>query len=168
MGNKYFIDHCQGWKEALSVCETVWFFSWVNTHLFDLTFVTFCPKFSGDYYMEFQEKTISEIFSEIFVQTKAIFYQNLCEIPPYFLEFLFCVPIALKTFTQVLTYVACTQVRRHIYKRITKIKIGGRRASSSCFRKTSFWSEIFTRRSSLCLLGFGYDFNPRFVPQDWQ
>ena len=31
-----------------------------------------------------------------------------------------------------------------------------------------FWSEIFTRRSSLCLLSFGLDLSLRFVPQDWQ
>jgi len=31
-----------------------------------------------------------------------------------------------------------------------------------------FWSEIFTRHSSLCLLSFGWCFSPRFVPQDWQ
>ena len=31
-----------------------------------------------------------------------------------------------------------------------------------------FCSEIFTRCSSLCLLSFGWDFSPRFVPQDSQ
>jgi len=44
------------------VCETVFFFSWVNTHSFDLKFVTFCPEFSGDSYVEFEEKTISGEF----------------------------------------------------------------------------------------------------------
>ena len=29
-----------------------------------------------------------------------------------------------------------------------------------------FWSEVFTRRASLCLLSFGWDLSPRFVPQD--
>ena len=28
-----------------------------------------------------------------------------------------------------------------------------------------FWCEIFTRRSSLCLLSFRWDLSPRFVPQ---
>ena len=36
-----------------------------------------CPKFSGDSYMEFQEKTISEEFFINFLQTKAILYRNL-------------------------------------------------------------------------------------------
>ena len=54
----FFVDHCQGWKKGSFVCETVWFFSWVNTHLFDPKFVGFRPKFSGDSCVEFQEKTI--------------------------------------------------------------------------------------------------------------
>jgi len=43
-----------------------------------------------------------------------------CEIWPYYLHFLFCVHIALKKFPQVLSYVVCTQERRHVHKRITK------------------------------------------------
>jgi len=58
-GNKIFIHHCQGWKEGSFVCETIWFFSWVNTHLFDLKFVVFFPKLNGDSYVEFKEKIIS-------------------------------------------------------------------------------------------------------------
>ena len=53
------------------------FFSWANTHPFDLKFVAFCPKFSGDSYADFQEKTISGEFFRNFVQTKTILYQNL-------------------------------------------------------------------------------------------
>ena len=61
IGNKFCIHHCQGF-----VCETVWFFSWANTHPFDLKFVAFCPKFNGDSYVEFQEETISGEFSRNF------------------------------------------------------------------------------------------------------
>jgi len=39
--NKFFIHHRPGWKEAPFQCETVWFFSWVNTHPFDLKSVAF-------------------------------------------------------------------------------------------------------------------------------
>ena len=84
--NKFFIHHSPSWKEGSFVCETVWFFSWVNTHLFDLKFVAFCPKFSGQCYAEFQEKTISGGFFKNFVQTKAILKQNLWN-SPYFLQF---------------------------------------------------------------------------------
>jgi len=31
-----------------------------------------------------------------------------------------------------------------------------------------FWSENFTRHSSLCVLSFGWDLSLRFVPQDFQ
>jgi len=55
------------------VCETVWFFSWLNTNL---KFVAFCPKFIGDSYVEFQEKSIPREFFRNFWQTKAIIYQN--------------------------------------------------------------------------------------------
>ena len=75
--NKYFIHHCQCWKEASFVWETVWFLSLVNTHRFDLKFVAFCPKFSWDSYLEFQEKTILGEYFRNFVQTKAILYRNM-------------------------------------------------------------------------------------------
>ena len=75
--NKFFIHQCQGWEEGSFVCKTVWVFSWVNTHLLDLKFFAFCPKFNWDFYVEFQEKTISGEFSRRLVQTKAILYQNL-------------------------------------------------------------------------------------------
>jgi len=76
IGNIFFIRHCQGWKDGAFVCETIWFFSLVNTHPFDLKFVAFCPKFSGDSWVEFEEKTISGDFFRNFVQTKAILYRN--------------------------------------------------------------------------------------------
>ena len=76
IGNTFFNDHCQGRKKCSFVCETVWFFSLANTHLFDLKFVAFCPKFIRDSNVEIQEKTISVEFFGNFVQTKAILYQN--------------------------------------------------------------------------------------------
>jgi len=121
--NNFFIHHCHDWKKGLFVCETVWFFSWVNTHPFDLKFVAFCPKFSGDSYVEFQEKTISREFFWNFVQTKAILYQNLWNFT-LLSAILFWVRIALKKFTQVLSYVVCTQVRRLVHKQITKRRYG--------------------------------------------
>jgi len=81
----------------------------------DLKFVAFCPKFSGDSYVEFQEKTISGGFFRNFVQTKVIVLLS---------EILFRVRIALKEFTQVPSYVVCTQVRRHVRKQITERRYG--------------------------------------------
>jgi len=88
IGNKLFIDHCQGWKEGSFVCETVWFFSWVNTHPFDLQFVAFCPEFSGDSYVEFQEKTISGEFFRNFRTNKGYYpLPKLVKFRPTFWNF---------------------------------------------------------------------------------
>jgi len=95
----------------------------VNTHPFDLKLIAFCLKFSGDSYVEFQERTISGEFFRNFVQTKAILYQNLCN-SALFSAILFWVRIAPKKFTQVLSYVFCTRVRRHEHKQITKRRYG--------------------------------------------
>jgi len=59
-----------------------------------------------------------------FVQTKVIFSTETCEILPYFRKFLFWVRTVLKKFIQVLPYVVCTKVRRHVHKPITKRRYG--------------------------------------------
>jgi len=125
IGNNFFVPHCQDWKEGSCVWETVWFFSWANTHPFDLKFVAFCPKFNGDCYVKFLEKTISGEFFRNFVQTKAILYRNLWNFA-LLSEILFWIRIGLKKFTQVLSYVVFTQVRRHVHKKITKRRYGGK------------------------------------------
>ena len=109
----------------------------MNTHPFDLKFVTFYPTFCGDSCVEFQEKTILGEFFRNYGQTKAIIYQNSWNFALRS-EILFLVRIALKKFTQVLSYVVCTQVMRHVHKQITKKKIRGRIARTLCFRKTNF------------------------------
>jgi len=82
----------------------------------------------------FRKKLFRENFSKNFVQTKTSSTKT-CEISPYFLQFLFCVRIVLKTFTQVLSYVACTQVRRHAHKRITKRRYEEEKITRLVFRK---------------------------------
>jgi len=132
--NKCFIDHCQGWKEVSYVCENVWFFSWVNTHPFDLKFVAFCPKFSGYSYIEFQEKNFLGEFFRNSVQTKAILYKNLWNFA-LISAILLRVRIALKKFKQVLSYVVCTQIRRHVHKQITKRRYGEEKLGRFVFGK---------------------------------
>ena len=180
--NKFCIHHCQGWEEGSFVCETVWYFSWVNTHSLDLKFVAFCLNFRGDSSVEFKEKNISGEFFINFVQTKAILCQNLWNFAIVSV-ILFCVRIAMKKLTQVLSYVVCTQARRHVHKEITKRIYGGENPGSFVFGKTVlftlgirllgptpwvFWSQIFTRLLTLCLLSFCLELNPRFVPRDCQ
>jgi len=81
INNKFFIFHCRGWNEGSFVYESVWYFPWVNNHPFDLKFVAFCPKFSGDSYVEFKEKLLRENFSEILCKRRLSF-TNTCEISP--------------------------------------------------------------------------------------
>ena len=179
---KNFIHQCQSLEEGSCVCETVWFLLWVNTHPCDLKFVAFCPKCIRDSYVEFQEKTISREFFRNFVQTKAILYQNLWNFAKVS-EILLWVRIALKTFTQVLSNVLCTQARRHVHNEITKRIYGGEKPGRFVFGKPVlslfvwdllrlipwvFWFEILTRRSSLYLLSFGWDLSSRFVSRDCQ
>jgi len=64
-------------ERKVRLCAKLFDSTWVNTHPFDLKFVACCPKFSGDSYVEFQDKTISAEFLRNFVQTKAILYQYL-------------------------------------------------------------------------------------------
>ena len=74
----YFLFVTARAERKVRLCVKLFdFFSWVNTHPFDLKFVPFCPKFSGDSWVEFQEKTIPEEFFRNFVKTKAILYRNL-------------------------------------------------------------------------------------------
>jgi len=85
ISNIFFYPHCQSWKEGSFVCETVWFFSLVNTHLFELKFIAFCPKFSGDSYVEIQKKLFRENFSEILCKAR-LSSTKTSGISPYFLQ----------------------------------------------------------------------------------
>jgi len=130
----------------------------------------------------FRKKLFRENFSEILLKTKVILYWNLWNFT-LFSAILFWVCIALKKFTQVLAYVVCTQVRRHVHEQITNRRYEeeklGRLFLKIQFCSLSvrdilrltpwvFWSEIFTRHSSLCLLSFGWDLSPKFFPWDLQ
>jgi len=63
----------------------------VNTHPFDLKFVAFGPKFSGDFYVEFQEKLFRENFLEILCRPRPSSTKT-CKIMPCLLQFLFLNP----------------------------------------------------------------------------
>jgi len=131
----------------------------------------------------FRKNLFRENFSEIFAQTKAIIhYRNLWNSALLFAIFNLR-PYCAKKFTQVLSYVVCTQVRRHAHKQITKRRYGEENRNILftenlfcslsvwdllCLTPWVFWSEIFSRRSSLCLLSLGWDLSPRFVPKDSQ
>ena len=98
-------------------------------YFFDLKFVSFCPKFSGDYWVEFQEKPISGEFFRNFVQ----FWPNLCNfiMGPYCAE---------KKIIQALSCIVYTQAKRQVHKRITKRRCGEERPGRFVFGK----SVLFT------------------------
>ena len=107
----------------------------------------------------FRKKTILGEFFRNFVQTKAILYRNLWN-SGLISAILFWVRIALKNFTQVLSYVVCTQVRRHVHKKNHKKKLRGRKTRTFCFRKTSFVHSRSRTYYALLLGYFGLEFLP--------
>jgi len=128
----------------------------------------------------FSRKPFRENFSEILLKTKAILYRNLWNFA-LLSAILFWVRIALKKVTEGLSYVVCTKLRRHVHKQIKKRRGGEEKPGRSVFGKPVFslsvrdllrltpwvfWSEIFTRHWSLCLLSFGWDLRPKLLPQD--
>jgi len=71
----------------------------------------------------FRKKLFRKNFSEILCKPR-LSSTKTCEISPYFWQFLFWVRVVLEKFTQVLPYVVCTQVSRHVHKIITKRRYG--------------------------------------------
>jgi len=68
------------------------------------------------------------------VQTKIILYQNMWNFALVSV-ILFWVHIVLKKFTQVPSYVVCTQVKRHVHKQITKRRYGEEKLGRFVFGK---------------------------------
>ena len=87
----------------------------------------------------FRKKIFRENFSEILCKPR-LSSTKTCKISPYFLQFLFSVRIVLKNFTQVLPFVVCTQVRRHVHKRITKRRYGEENPGRFVFGKPVFFT----------------------------
>jgi len=142
----------------------------VNTHTFDLKFVAFCPKFNGDSWVEFQEKTIPGEFFRNFVQKKGYPLPELVKFRPNFCNY------------TLGPYCAEKNSHKH-FRMFCALRQGGTSINESQKEDTGkksqdvlflenlfcsfsvwdllrltpwvFWSEIFTRHSSLCLLSFG-------------
>ena len=82
----------------------------------------------------FRKKLFWENFSEILCKTR-LSSTETCDISPYFLKFYFGSVLRWKKFTQVHSYVVCTQVRRHVHKKITKRIYGGEKPERFVFGK---------------------------------
>ena len=146
IGSKCCIHHCQGWKEGSFVCETVWFFSWVNTHLFDFfrgwilicltwNLCRFVPNLVEILAWNFRKNLFRKNFFWNYLQSKAILFKNLWNFG-LLSAILFWVCIALKKFTQVLSYFFCTQARRHVHKQMTKRRYGEEKQARLVFGKS--------------------------------
>ena len=68
------------------------------------------------------------------MQTKAILYQNFWNLA-ILSAILLWIHIALRKFTQLLSYVFCTQVRRHVHKQTTKRRYGEEKPGRFVFGK---------------------------------
>jgi len=142
IGNKFIIHHCQGWKEGSFVCETDWFFRGRILVCLTWNLSRFVPNSMKILMWNFRKKLFRENFSEILCKPR-LSSTKTSEILPYFLKLYSRSILRLKKFTWVLSYVVCTQVRRHVHKQITKTRYGGRKARTFCFRKTSFVHSRF-------------------------
>ena len=124
--NKCFIHHCQGWKEDSFVCETVFFPRWILIRFVSIEILTW----------NFRKKLFRESFLEKLCKPR-LFSTKICEILPYFLQFHYGSILHWKIpkiFTQVFSYVVCTQLRRHIHKKITKRRYREEKSGCVVFR----------------------------------
>ena len=119
-------------KVRLSVKLFVLFPSWILTCL-TWNLLRSVPNSVEILTWNFRKKLFRKNFSEILFKTKAIFYRNSWN-SPYLQNFIW-VRIALKKFAQVLSYVVCTQVRRHVHKQITKRRYGEEKPGRFVFGK---------------------------------
>jgi len=82
----------------------------------------------------FRKNLFRENFSEILCKPR-LSSTKTCEILPYFPKLYSRSVLRLKKFTRVLSYVVCTQVRRHVHKQITKRRYGGEKPRRFVFGK---------------------------------
>jgi len=122
--NKFFIHHCPGWKEGSFACESVWFFFLGE---YSSVWPEICRVLSQIQWRFLRgiswENHVRRIFQK-FCAKPRLSSSKTCEILPYFLQFFSGSVLRWKKFTQVLSYVGCTQVRRHVHKQITERRYG--------------------------------------------
>jgi len=131
----------------------------VNTHPFDLKSVAFCPKFSGDSYAEFQDKTISGEFFRNFAQNQGYPLAKLVKFRTTLSNF-FPGPYCAEKI-HASTFVCCLHPGKEArpYKNNIK-KIPGRKPKKFCFRKTGF---VHSRSGTYCASLLSY-FGLKFLP----
>jgi len=110
----------------------------------------------------FRKKLFLENFSEILLKIKAILYRNLWNFA-LLSAILFCVSIALKKFTEALSYVVCTQLSRHVHKQITKRRWGEEKPARFVFGKPVLFTLGPGLTTPYCLGILVWNFYQTFV-----
>jgi len=86
--------------------------------------------------VEFKEKSMSGEFFINFIENQGYPLPKLVKFRPTFGNFILGPYCVEKKFTQVHSYVVCTQVRRHVHKQITKRRYGEEKPGRFVFGKT--------------------------------
>ena len=131
----------------------------MNSHPFDLKFVAFCPKFSRDTYVEFQEKTIPEEFFRNFVENQGYPLSKLVKFRPTFCNFILD-PYCVEKIHRSTFICSLHPVKEARPSTNHKQKMQGKKARTFCFRKTSF---VHSRSGTYYALLLGY-FGMKFLP----
>ena len=139
--NKFFI-HTARAERKVRLCGKLFdFFSYVNTHPLGPKSVAFCPKFSRDSYVEFQEKTISGEFFRNFIDNKGYPLSKLVKFRPTFCNFILGPYCVEKIRTS--TFICCFHPGKDARPQTNhKKKMRRRKARTFCFRKTSFFFTL--------------------------
>jgi len=135
------------------------FFSWVNTQPFDLKFVAFCPKFSGDSWVEFQERTIPGEYFRIFVQNQGYPLPKLVKFWLNFCNFILGLYGAEKNLHKQFRMLFAPRQGGTSIKESQKEETG-RKARTFCFRKTGV---VHSRSWTYYAILLGY-FGLKFLP----
>jgi len=126
----------------------------------------FVPNLVENSYVEFQQKIILGEFLRNFVKTKAILYQKLWNFTLLFCNFilaLYCVEKFRKKFTQVHSYVVCTQVRMYVHKQITKRRYREEKPGRFLFGKSVLFTLGLGLAMPYSLGNLVWNFNQTFV-----
>ena len=179
--NFLFISVRAEWKVRLCVKLFDFFPVWILIRL-TRNLSRFVPNSVEILTRNFRKRPFRENFSEILCKPR-LSSSKTCEISPYFLKFFSASVLRWKNSHEYFRMLFAPRWGGTSINKSQK-EDTGKKSPDVLFSENQFcslpvwdlprltpWvfrSEIFTRRSSLCLLCFGWDLSPRFVPRDWQ
>ena len=132
--NKFFIHPCQARRKVRLCLKLFDFFLGEYSSVFP-EICRLLSQIQSRFLRGISGKNYSgRIFQHFFWKLK-LSSTETCEISPYFLQFYFGSVLRWKKFTEVLSYVVCTQLRRHVHKKITKRRSREEKLGRSVFGK---------------------------------